>query len=175
MATIPYAATPIFPIISKIIKLKINITIPEENEKKDLINLGFKDVFKNLKKLVKKDKEYEKQRAEFDKKLKENEKHFNDSLSEKDIQKAKRDRQLLTKLVEKIDIASQDYAENVEMATNFANIAAIGSGGNYALSAARALDRMAEIEPRVLVEESLKIAGELCIYTNTNIKILELA
>ena len=54
-------------------------------------------------------------------------------------------------------------------------IAAIGSGGNYALSAARALDRMAEIEPRVLVEESLKIAGELCIYTNTNIKILELA
>lgn len=105
-----------------------NITIPEENEKKDLINLGFKDVFKNLKKLVKKDKEYEKQRAEFDKKLKENEKHFNDSLSEKDIQKAKRDRQLLTKLVEKIDIASQDYAENVEMATNFANIAAIGSG-----------------------------------------------
>lgn len=105
-----------------------NITIPEENEKKNLINLGFKDVFKNLKKLVKKDKEYEKQRAEFDKKLKENEKHFNDSLSEKDIQKAKRDRQLLTKLVEKIDIASQDYAENVEMATNFANIAAIGSG-----------------------------------------------
>ena len=105
-----------------------NITIPEENEKKDLINLGFKDVFKNLKKLVKKDKEYELQRAEFDKKLKENEKHFNDSLSEKDIQKAKRDRQLLTKLVEKIDIASQDYAENVEMATNFANIAAIGSG-----------------------------------------------
>ena len=105
-----------------------NITIPEENEKKDLINLGFKDVFKNLKKLVKKDKEYEKQRAEFDKKLKENEKHFNDSLSEKDIQKAKRDQQLLTKLVEKIDIASQDYAENVEMATNFANIAAIGSG-----------------------------------------------
>ena len=92
-----------------------NITIPEENEKKDLINLGFKDVFKNLKKLVKKDKEYEKQRAEFDKKLKENEKHFNDSLSEKDIQKAKRDRQLLTKLVEKIDIASQDYAENAEL------------------------------------------------------------
>ena len=105
-----------------------NITLPEENEKKDLINLGFKDVFKNLKKLVKKDKEYEKQRAEFDKKLKENEKHFNNSLSEKDIQKAKRDQQLLTKLVEKIDIASQDYAENVEMATNFANIAAIGSG-----------------------------------------------
>ena len=53
-------------------------------------------------------------------------------------------------------------------------IAAIGSGGNYAISAARALDKHADLEPRKLVEESLMIAGELCIYTNTNIKILEL-
>ncbi len=53
-------------------------------------------------------------------------------------------------------------------------IAAIGSGGNFALSAARALDSFAHLEPRKLVEESLKIAGDLCIYTNTNIKILEL-
>lgn len=53
-------------------------------------------------------------------------------------------------------------------------IAAIGSGGNYALSSARALDRFASIHPRDLVKQSLKIAGELCIYTNTNIKILEL-
>ncbi|HJF82439.1 ATP-dependent protease subunit HslV [Helicobacter pullorum] len=55
-------------------------------------------------------------------------------------------------------------------------IAAIGSGGNYALSAARALDRFGkgDMEPRDLVLESLKIAGELCIYTNQNIKILEL-
>lgn len=53
-------------------------------------------------------------------------------------------------------------------------IAAIGSGGNYALSAARALDRFGSLGPRELVEESLKIAGELCIYTNENIKILEL-
>ncbi|RDU74388.1 HslU--HslV peptidase proteolytic subunit [Helicobacter anseris] len=53
-------------------------------------------------------------------------------------------------------------------------IAAIGSGGNYALSAARALDKFAMIHPKKLVEESLQIAGEICIYTNTNIKILEL-
>lgn len=53
-------------------------------------------------------------------------------------------------------------------------IAAIGSGGNYALSAARALDRHANLEPKILVQESLKIAGEICIYTNENIKILEL-
>ena len=53
-------------------------------------------------------------------------------------------------------------------------IASIGSGGNYALSSARALDKHANLSARELVEESLKIAGELCIYTNTNIKLLEL-
>jgi len=53
-------------------------------------------------------------------------------------------------------------------------LAAIGSGGNYALSAARALDAHANLDPKTLVEESLKIAGDLCIYTNKNIKILTL-
>ncbi|WP_187648455.1 ATP-dependent protease subunit HslV [Nitrosophilus labii] len=53
-------------------------------------------------------------------------------------------------------------------------IAAIGSGGNYAISAARALDAHANLDPKTLVEESLKIAGDLCIYTNKNIKILTL-
>lgn len=53
-------------------------------------------------------------------------------------------------------------------------IAAIGSGGNFALSAARALDRHANLSTDTLVRESLQVAGELCIYTNTNIKLLEL-
>ena len=53
-------------------------------------------------------------------------------------------------------------------------IAAIGSGGNYAISAARALDRHAKLEPKELVQKSLEIAGEICIYTNKNIKLLEL-
>lgn len=51
---------------------------------------------------------------------------------------------------------------------------AIGSGGNYAISAARALDKFSNLPPKELVLESLKIAGEICIYTNTNIKILEI-
>ena len=49
-------------------------------------------------------------------------------------------------------------------------IAAIGSGGNYAISAARALDRHAHLDEETLVKESLKIASELCIYTNEHIK-----
>lgn len=53
-------------------------------------------------------------------------------------------------------------------------IAAIGSGGNYAISAARALARHGDLDPEALVKESLMIAGELCIYTNQNIKLLTL-
>lgn len=51
---------------------------------------------------------------------------------------------------------------------------AIGSGGPYALAAARALVKNTELEPKDLVRRSLEIAGEICIYTNTNITILEL-
>ncbi|MBK1972000.1 ATP-dependent protease subunit HslV [Campylobacter sp. TTU_617] len=49
-------------------------------------------------------------------------------------------------------------------------IAAIGSGGNYALSAARALAKYSDLDEEELVKSSLQIAGEICIYTNTNIK-----
>ena len=49
-------------------------------------------------------------------------------------------------------------------------LAAIGSGGNYAISAARALDKFGNLNEEELVKESLKIAAEICIYTNENIK-----
>ncbi|MFP3890533.1 ATP-dependent protease subunit HslV [uncultured Ralstonia sp.] len=50
-------------------------------------------------------------------------------------------------------------------------IAAIGSGGAYAQSAAKALMENTDLSPRDVVEKSLRIAGELCIYTNTNFVI----
>ena len=53
-------------------------------------------------------------------------------------------------------------------------ILAIGSGGPYALSAARALMKHTEMEPKEIVRGGLEIAGEVCIYTNTNITVLEL-
>jgi ATP-dependent HslUV protease subunit HslV len=52
-------------------------------------------------------------------------------------------------------------------------ILAIGSGGSYALAAARALARNTALSPREIVERSLQIAGEICIYTNTNITVLD--
>ncbi|MCP4036274.1 MAG: ATP-dependent protease subunit HslV [bacterium] len=53
-------------------------------------------------------------------------------------------------------------------------IAAIGSGGGYALSAARALARHSEMSPSQIAEEALRIAAEICIYTNDNIKVITL-
>ncbi len=51
---------------------------------------------------------------------------------------------------------------------------AIGSGAMYALSAARALLKHTTLNAREIAEESLRIAGEICIYTNTNIVIEEI-
>ena len=50
-------------------------------------------------------------------------------------------------------------------------IIAIGSGGPYALSAAKALLAHSSLSAAQIVETALKIAGEVCIYTNTNIKV----
>lgn len=47
-------------------------------------------------------------------------------------------------------------------------LAAIGSGGAYAQSAALALMRNTELSPAEIVKKSLEIAGDLCIYTNQN-------
>ncbi len=54
------------------------------------------------------------------------------------------------------------------------DIIAIGSGGNFALSAARALKRHAELDAKEIAQASLKIAAEICVYTNDNIIVEEL-
>lgn len=50
-------------------------------------------------------------------------------------------------------------------------IAAIGSGGSYALSAARALAENTELKPAAIAREAMRIAGELCIYTNDHVLV----
>ena len=51
---------------------------------------------------------------------------------------------------------------------------AIGSGGMYALSAARALMAHTDLDAKTIATEALKIAGDVCIYTNQNIVVEEL-
>jgi ATP-dependent HslUV protease subunit HslV len=50
-------------------------------------------------------------------------------------------------------------------------VVGVGSGSAYAIAAARALLRHSDLNAKMIVENSLKIAGELCIYTNSAIRI----
>jgi len=54
------------------------------------------------------------------------------------------------------------------------NIVAIGSGAPYALAAARVLKKYTELDERTIIEESLKIAADICIYTNSEVVIEEI-
>ena len=54
-------------------------------------------------------------------------------------------------------------------------VAAIGSGGPFAVSAATALLRNTKLSARQIVEQSMEIAGKICIYTNDQITIEELS
>lgn len=53
-------------------------------------------------------------------------------------------------------------------------VVAIGSGGPYALAACRALMGHSDLAPRTIIEESIRIAASICIYTNKEIFIEEL-
>jgi ATP-dependent HslUV protease subunit HslV len=52
-------------------------------------------------------------------------------------------------------------------------VLAIGSGGSYALAAARALLAETKLSAPEIVRKGLEIAGQICIYTNSNITVLE--
>ncbi len=54
------------------------------------------------------------------------------------------------------------------------DVAAIGSGGFYALAAARALVKHTEMEAAEIAKEALTLAADICVFTNHNIKVEEL-
>jgi ATP-dependent HslUV protease, peptidase subunit HslV len=54
-------------------------------------------------------------------------------------------------------------------------VLAIGSGGSYALAAARALMANTQLSAREIALEALRVAGEICIYSNSNIVVEELS
>jgi ATP-dependent HslUV protease subunit HslV len=53
-------------------------------------------------------------------------------------------------------------------------VVAVGSGGSYAMAAARALVRHSTLDARQVAEEAMRIAADICIYTNPNLTIEEL-
>jgi ATP-dependent HslUV protease subunit HslV len=55
------------------------------------------------------------------------------------------------------------------------DVIAIGSGGNYALAAARVLLKHTQLDARTIAEEAMRVAAGLCIYTNDQLTFEELA
>ena len=54
------------------------------------------------------------------------------------------------------------------------NLVAIGSGGGYALSAAKALLQHSDLDAEAIARTSMEIAADICIYTNSNITVVSL-
>jgi membrane protein len=115
-----------------------NIVI--DNRKKS--PFSFSNGFKTLREMATDSKEYKAHKKQFDLELLEAEKHMNDEMTPEEILKAKKDQQLLTKLVEKIDIASQDYAENAELATQTLVAGTLAFGTLFNLLLSKALKAM---------------------------------
>ena len=92
-----------------------------------------------------------------------------------ELAKEWRSDRVLRKLEALLIVADQNsmfiISGNGEVIEPEEGIAAIGSGGTYALSAARALVRFTDLSAREIAFESLKIASEICVFTNDHITV----
>lgn len=104
-----------------------NIVLEEDKKKK--VSEKISNGVHSIKDMAMDSKEYKEQKKQFELELANDEKNIDGELSEKEIENAKKDQQLLTKLIEKIDIASQDYAENSELAVQAGYAIATAFGG----------------------------------------------
>jgi len=83
-------------------------------------------------------------------------------------------RQLESMLVVADKKASFLLSGNGDVIAPDEGVLAIGSGGSYALAAARALIKHTDLSAKDIAVEALRIAGEICIYSNQNIVVEEL-
>ncbi len=95
-----------------------------------------------------------------------------------DLAKDWRTDRMLRRLEAMLIVANQDYtlilSGNGDVVEPEDNIAAIGSGGMFALSAARALYHNTDLDALTIAKKSLNIASDICVYTNHNIVADEL-
>jgi ATP-dependent HslUV protease subunit HslV len=85
---------------------------------------------------------------------------------------------VLRRLEALLALADRDHSFLVsgsgEMIEPDDGVLAIGSGGNYALAAARVLLQHSDFSAREIVEKSLHVAGEICVYTNDHLTIMDI-
>jgi ATP-dependent HslUV protease subunit HslV len=105
---------------------------------------------------------------------------FPGNLSRAAVELAKdwRSDRVLRRLEALLAVANQNHAYLIsgsgELIEPDDGILAIGSGGNFALAAARALLDRSDLGARAIVERSLTIAADICVFTNHNISVVEL-
>ncbi|EMY79107.1 ATP-dependent protease HslVU, peptidase subunit [Leptospira weilii serovar Ranarum str. ICFT] len=112
----------------------------------------------------------------FEKKVQE----FGGSLSRSAVELARdwRTDRMLRRLEALLIVADQDESFLIsgtgDVISPDEGVIAIGSGGNYALAAAKALYDHTDLSAREIVESSMKIAANICIYTNDHITVEEI-
>ncbi|HEU4339920.1 MAG TPA: ATP-dependent protease subunit HslV [Planctomycetota bacterium] len=96
-----------------------------------------------------------------------------------DLAKEWRTDRMLRRLDSLLLVADKDHtlviSGNGDLFEPDDGVAGIGSGGPFAVAAARALLRHAKLDAKTIAEESLKIAAEICVYTNSKIRVEELS
>ena len=106
---------------------------------------------------------------------------YNGNLQRAAVELAKdwRTDRVLRKLEALLLVADKDkilmLSGNGEVIEPDGDVAAIGSGGFYAQAAARAMVQHTDMEAKEVAKEALSIAADICVYTNHNIKVEELA
>lgn len=112
----------------------------------------------------------------FEGKIEEN--HGNLKKAAVELAKEWRSDRVLRKLEAMLIVADQEtilvLSGNGEVIEPDDGVVAIGSGGAYALAAARALKENTELIPKEVVKKAMEIAASICVYTNNNITIEEL-
>ena len=105
---------------------------------------------------------------------------YNGNLQRAAVELAKewRTDKVLRKLEALLLVADQDtmlmLSGNGEVIEPDGDVAAIGSGGFYALSAGRAMVKHTDMRAGAIAKDALSIAADICVYTNHNIKVEEL-
>ena len=122
-------------------KLAKDVVLDEDKKKK--VSEKIANSFNAIKDMAIDSDEYKQHRLKFEQELEQDMINLDkDKLTSEEIKNAKKDQQLLTKLIEKIDIASQDYAENSELATQNAILLIGAAGGIASLGANRVLSAL---------------------------------
>ncbi len=130
--------------------LSESVEIKEETEKQKPPT-AVKEAIATLKSLTSSNQEVKDYLEEQNKLFEENKKNFNKPLSKETVQSAKEEQEMITQIVEEIDTASQDYAEDVELGTNtfVASGALLGAAAGFVIRGivsllAKAADKRAQ-------------------------------